>query len=286
MNLTDFEYRSARTVEEALDLYGSNDGARYLAGGTDLLPQVRCGAGQAAELVIDIKRIPGFCEIGETDAGDLRIGPTASIASLVNDERIRKHYPALADCAVQLGSYPLRNIATVAGNICNASPCADTAAALLALEARVEVTGVDGVRQVNITDFFQGPGMSALKRGELVTGILLPKQTRDASAHYGRIARRKGVDISTVAVLVAHLPSGDPRHRISMLSVAPTPLRVPEAERLLDEQGAAGAEGAAEICREACSPIDDLRATAAYRRKMVGVLVERAVAVLSKGKGS
>lgn len=285
MGFADFEYRSARSTQEAVDLWHSRPGARYLAGGTDLLPQFRCGACDEPELVIDIKRIPGLWEITETGDGALKVGATATIAQVADHPLVAELYPALVDCCRQLGSYPLRNIATVAGNICNASPCADTAAALLALGAEVEATGREGERRIPVTDFFKAPGVSALKAGELATGIVLPAESAGGRAHYGRIARRKGVDISTVAALVVHLPKQASHHRIALLSVAPRPLRVPEAERVLDERGPDGANEAAAMARRLATPIDDVRGSAAYRREMVGVLVRRGVEALAGGQG-
>jgi carbon-monoxide dehydrogenase medium subunit len=177
----------------------------------------------------------------------------------------------------------LRNRATVGGNVCNGSPCADTAAALLALDAIFLVTGPEGAREVSIHDFFQGPGETCLQKGELVTRILLPTGSAGGKGIYGRISRRRGVDISTVAVLLTRLPGGSPVHRVSLLSVAPRPLRVPEAESLLDKMELAGATQAADLARAACSPIDDVRGSAEYRRDMVGVLLERGVKQLYAG---
>lgn len=285
MGFADFEYRSARSTQEAIDLWHSRSGARYLAGGTDLLPQFRCGACDEPELVIDIKRIPGLWEIAEEGDGSLRVGATATIAQVAAHPLVAERYPALVDCCRQLGSYPLRNIATIAGNICNASPCADTAAALLALGAEVVALGREGERRIPVTDFFKAPGVSALDAGELATGIVLPAESAGGRAHYGRIARRKGVDISTVAALVVHLPGQASAHRIALLSVAPRPLRVTDAERVLDDRGPDGANEAAAMARRLATPIDDVRGSAAYRREMVGVLVRRGVEALAGGQG-
>jgi len=204
---------------------------------------------------------------------------------VAGNPEVQEHYPVLVDCCLSLGSYPLRNRATVAGNICNASPCADTSAALLALDARVAAVGPQGRREIEIADFFVGPGQTSLHDGELVVGVLLPRNTQGGRGHYGRIARRRSVDISTVAVLVTRIQGLEPEHRVSLLSVAPTPLRVPGAETLLDREGPDGAAKAAELCMAACSPIDDVRGSAEYRRAMVGVLTERgARAVAGAGR--
>ena len=279
------EYRSAATVDEALQLWAGRSGSCYLAGGTDLIPRLRAGATEIPGYAIDIKRIPGSREIGEQQDGSVTIGATASVASVAAHPLIRKRYPALVDCCLQIGSYPLRNIATVAGNICNASPCADSSAALLCLDAEVQTATADGPRTLSIHEFFDGPGVSALRPGELVTALTLPAASAGGDHHYGRIARRRGVDISTVAALVLLLPDRQPRHRIALLSVAPRPLRVPLAEALLDEQGADGAGEAAELARQAASPITDVRGTAEYRDQMVGVLVRRGIEALASKAG-
>ncbi len=294
MLLPDLLYLRARTVEEALSLRSEKPDARFMAGGTDLLPQVRCGAcspvcqgggNSPPKTVIDVKSIPELSRIREIEDGSIAIGAAVSVAAVAGHPEIRRHYPALVDCCLSLGSYPLRNRATVAGNICNASPCADTSAALLALDARVAATGPEGRREIEMAGFFQGPGQTSLHAGELVVEVILPKGSRGGRGHYGRIARRRAVDISTVAVLVTRLAGQEPEHRVSLLSVAPTPLRVPEAERVLDQKGRDGASRAAEIAMSTCSPIDDVRATAEYRRAMVGVLTERGARAVAARAG-
>jgi len=294
MLLPDLSYLRARTVEEALALHSEKPQARFMAGGTDLLPQTRAGkcspvhrggGSLPPRTVIDVKYIPELAEIRGTGDGSLAIGAAASVAAVAGHPEVRRHYPVLADCCLSLGSYPLRNRATVAGNICNASPCADTAAALLALDARVAAVGPKGRREIGIGDFFENPGQTSLLAGELVVDVILPEKSRGARGHYGRIARRRAVDISTVAVLVACIAGREPEHRVALLSVAPTPLRVTGAEELLDQKGPDAAAQAAEISMSVCNPIDDVRGTADYRRAMVGVLTERGVSALAAGAG-
>ena len=280
MNLLHFEYRAVSTVEEAVALRLDVAGARFLAGGTDLITKARFG-GLQPELVIDIKGIPGLNVIRERPDGSLGIGATVTVAQAAAHPLVRERYPVLRECCDALGSYPLRNRATVAGNLCNASPCADTSAALLALDAILVAVGPGGQREIPLGAFIVGPGQSALQVGELVTEVRIPAETAGGRGVYGRIARRKGVDISTVAVLVAVIPRGTPRHRVTLLSVAPTPLRVEAAERILDEKGPAGVAEAALAARNAATPITDLRGTAEYRREMVGVLLERGARALA-----
>lgn len=273
------DYRKARSVEEALSLWRESAGARYMAGGTDLLPRAR-GSGQVPSRLVDIKGIPELGQIEELPSGDIRIGAAVSVAAVAAHPAVRRRFPALSLCASALGSYPLRNRATVVGNICNASPCADTAAALLCLDAAVLCAGPAGTRRVSIHELFVGPGQTSLAPGELAVAVEIPAASAGGRAELGRLSRRQGVDIATVAVLLTELPQRSPRHRVAMLSVAPTPRRAPEAEALLDQRGPSAASAAAEAAMAAAQPIDDVRGTAAYRREMVGVLLTRAVRAL------
>ncbi|MFH1681508.1 MAG: xanthine dehydrogenase family protein subunit M [Candidatus Eisenbacteria bacterium] len=280
MLLPRFEYSAARTVEEALSLRAESPGAAYLAGGTDLLPQMRIGKRDPGRL-IDIKRIEELASIRERTDGALAIGAAAPLAAIAANPLVRERYPLLAECCRRVGAWPLQNRATMAGNICNASPAADTAVALLALDAAVNARGPDVSRTIPITDFFTGPGQTSLLPGELVTEIVLPSASAGRRGTYLRLSRRRGMDLATVGVLVARSNGKNPGgHRVALASVAPTPLRVRESEACLDREGPAAAARAAEIAREACRPITDIRGTAAYRREMVGVLVRRAAAAL------
>ncbi|HOX47452.1 MAG TPA: xanthine dehydrogenase family protein subunit M [Myxococcota bacterium] len=279
-----FEYTQARSVEEALALWQGSPDSRYLAGGTDLIPRARA-TGRAPARLVDVKAVPELDQVRALPDGGLSIGAAASVARVATAPEVRQRFPVLATCCQALGSYPLRQRATVAGNICNASPCADTAAALLDLDAVVVASGPRGVRRVSIHELFVGPGQTSLERGELVTAIELPAASAGARGQLGRLTRRQGVDIATVAVLVTVLPAGSLRHRVALLSVSPTPMRVAEAENLLDQKGPDGAAEAAAIARAACRPIDDVRGSASYRRDMVGVLLERAVHALAAERG-
>lgn len=279
-------YVAPQTVAEACAQWAETDGAFYLAGATDLLPQVRLGR-HAPKLLVDLKRIRALKEIRQTAQGDWAVGAAVPLAQVAGHLELRAHYPLLAECCAAVGSYPLRNRATMAGNICNASPAADTAAALLALQAKVEVCSTTDRRTIEIDRFFTGPGKTALRRGELVTAIVLPQTATGCRGSYLRLSRRRGVDLASVAVLVgAYRPNGaqsERRHRICLIAVAPTPKRVAQAEAVLDRQGYTGGaiERVAELTVAAASPIDDVRATAAYRREMVSVLTRRGVRALA-----
>ncbi|HEY3452610.1 MAG TPA: xanthine dehydrogenase family protein subunit M [Myxococcales bacterium] len=280
MLLSRFEYRAAKSVREAASLWSEVPGSKYLAGGTDLLPQMR--ARHHVARVVDLKRIPELSEIRLTSDGGVSIGGTATMAAVAAHPVIAKRYVALLQCIDEVGAWPLRNRATLAGNICNASPAADTAIALLALEAAVGIDGPKGPRKLSLSEFFKGPGKTALDGGEIVTEILLPNTTADFAGRYLRLSRRKGMDLATVGVLVTRA-NGQGPHRVALAAVAPTPLRVTQAELVLDEDGlsASSIQKAAQLAAVACSPITDLRGTAEYRREMVGVLTARGLTALA-----
>jgi carbon-monoxide dehydrogenase medium subunit len=281
MLLPAFEYRAARTVAEATALWAEVPGARYLAGGTDLVPQLRTQRSVAR--VIDIKRIAEVGEIRVIGGAGLAIGAGVPLAVIAAHAGVARDYPLLRDCCLAVGAGPVRNRATMIGNICNASPAADTAVALLALEATVTVRGPTGGRSIPIGQFFTGPGQTALADGELVLEVVLPPHTAGLRGSYGRLSRRRGMDLAIVGVLVGRLADGArPAHRVALAAVAPTPLRVPAAEALLDaERGEPAAARASALAQAAARPITDLRGTAEYRREMIGVLVRRGLTALS-----
>ena len=281
MTLPAFEYCAPRSVEEAIALC-SRPGARLLAGGTDLLPQLRLRR-RKAPLLVDLKRIEGLDRIRELEDGSVSIGATVSLAAIASHPAVKDRFPLLAECCLAVGGVPLRNRATMVGNICNASPAADTAVALLALDARVIARSPRGTRTIPLEEFFLGPGATSLAEGELVTEVILCAASSGLRGTYLRLSRRQGMDLATVGVLVGRLANGTSfSHRIALASVAPTPLRVRAAEAVLDAGGDAerARSRAAEIAREAARPITDIRGTAEYRREMVGVLTARGLAAL------
>ncbi len=282
MTLPRFDYVVPGTVEEALAAFSDAPGAGFLLGGTDLLPQLRVGKRSVAR-VVDVKRVPALSGIRETEDGSLAIGAAVPLADVETHPLVAARYPVLVECVKTVGAWPLRNRATLAGNVCNASPAADTAVALLVLDAVAVALGPSGRRTIPMGGFFLGPGQTALAKGELLTEIVLPASSAGWRGGYLRLSRRKGMDLATVGVLVAAKgENGRTRHRVALAAVAPTPLRVPDAEALLDGQGAAkGAREAGEAARAACRPISDTRGSAAYRREMVGVLVARGASGLS-----
>ena len=274
---SDLDYVVPSTVEEAVALQAGAAGAAYLLGGTDLLPQMRAGR-KDPERLIDLKRIPRLREIREAGDGGLSIGAAAVMADIEVHPAVLGRFPLLVECVKTVGAWPLRQRATLAGNVCNGSPAADTAVALLAFDAVLNVASAKGRRSIPVSVFFRGPGQTALLPGELLTDIVLPGISAGFKGRYLRLSRRKGMDLATVGVLVGKCNGTLPvRWRVGLAAVAPTPLRVTAAEELLGTKGAAAAEEAAAMAVAACSPITDLRGSAEYRREMVGVLVRRGV---------
>lgn len=271
---TDLDYLVPTTVEEAIALKAM-PGTAWLLGGTDLLPQMRAGR-KVPERLVDLKRIAGLHEIREEAGGSLAIGAAVPLADVEVHPSVLERFPLLAECAKTVGAWPLRQRATLAGNLCNASPAADTAVALLALDAEVRVASTAGHRTILVREFFLGPGQAALLPGDLVTEVVLPGASAGFRGSYQRLSRRKGMDLATVGVLVGKSNGTLPaRWRVALAAVAPTPLRLRAVEELLEAKGAGAADEAAEAARLACRPISDLRGSAEYRREMVGVLVRR-----------
>jgi CO/xanthine dehydrogenase FAD-binding subunit len=278
-----FEYLEPTTLQEAVDLldhYGNE--ARPLAGGTDLLPRIRQRLIRP-QCVVNIKHIPDLNYISYDRHEGLRIGALATVRDMETSAVVRENFPLLAEGAQALGSVQIRNLATVVGNLCNASPAADTAPPLLALAAHLLIKSPAGERVVPLNTFFVGPGETALKPGDLVIEIRVPSPPPHSGGTYIKLGVRRAMDLSFagVAALVTREP-GDGvcrEARLAMGAVAPTPRRAPVAEAMLTGQRMSadlldrvGEAIAGEVC-----PISDVRCSADYRREMVKVLTRRSV---------
>ncbi len=272
-----FKYARPRSTGGVFDLLATHGSkARILAGGTDVVVRLRMGH-MRPDVVVDIKRVadlPG--DIVEAD-GSLRIGARAVMTDLVEDARIRRHFPALAEAAAVVGSIQIRNRATVAGNICNASPAADTAPALLVYGAIVNLAGLGGRRRVPLTEFFTGPGKTVVQQGEIVESIDLPVPAKPAGSAFGRITRRYGVDLATINLSCCIDASGETRFAYG--AVGPRPFLVTDTRGVLADAGApADAKAAAlhELIAQS-SPISDVRGGRDYRLAMLDVMSRRAL---------
>ena len=276
--MTRFKYRRPASIKEALSLLTEHGPkAMLLGGGTDLLVQIRAQQKNPAYL-IDVKGIPELTFI-RRNGNKIVIGSLTTIAEIFKSELIRKNLTMLADACGQLGSTQTRNKATIGGNICNASPSAETACPLLALDAAVETVGPNGERTLDINDFFIGPGKSVLGFDEIVTKIIIPLPENANASCYQKIGRRKAMDIAIANAAVAIKRRGNIflDARVALGSVAPTPMRSRTSESIL--KGATWSpeliDEAAEKAFTACQPVSDVRASAWYRCKMVRVIVKR-----------
>lgn len=270
-----FDYLHASSAQHALEqLGGSSARSRVLLGGTDLFVQMRAGSIAPAEL-IDLKHIPGLATIEFDENSGLTIGAAATMNAVARDPEVQANYPLLVQALETVASYQLRNRATIGGNLCNASPAADSAPSLLVLGSRLTLQSAGGQRELALKDFFKGPGKTALTPGEILTKISVPIAPTGWKGRYLKLGRNTSGDLAIVGVAVLGFPDPEPtsgfRFRIALASVAPTPIRVAEAEELLETTTLSdeSIEQAARIAQDLARPISDARASAEYRRAMV-----------------
>lgn len=284
------DYRSPGSVQEAIALLAAHNGAAHvLAGGTDLLVKLR-GGFVAPELVVDVKAIPQLRRI-ESDARGFRIGAAASCAEVGEHAALAAAWPGVVEALHLIGSTQIQGRATPGGNLCNASPAADSVPAMIAAGAVCEVAGPGGERDVPVEDIVTGPGRTSLARGEFVVSFRLPKPRPRSGDAYLRLIPRTEMDIAVVGVGVALSldEAGLCTHaRVGLGAVAPTPLLVSEAANALigTRVDAAALNALAAATSAACRPIDDKRGTVAYRIKVAGVLARRAAQIaLERARG-
>jgi carbon-monoxide dehydrogenase medium subunit len=275
-----FDYYEPASLGEASALLRQH-GARasLLAGGTDLLVEIREHI-RRPEWVINLKKIPGLDRLEFTEAG-LRLGALVTARAVETHPDVRRHYAGLAQAVMELGSIQVRNRATVVGNLCRASPSADTAPPLIADGAAIELFGPDGRRELPLLDFFTGPGKTVLGPGEIAVGLSLPTPAPGTGKVYLKHGRRRAMELATVGVAVTlTLARGRCQSvRIVLGAVAPTPIRAGAAEAVLKEitVDQAAIQLAAQAAAAEARPINDVRSSAAYRREMVEVLTARAL---------
>lgn len=277
-------YHKPESLDDAIRLKAENPDSCFIAGGVDLMVHIRSGIVRPHTLISlrNIDELRGI-EVGETT----RIGSMTTISEILSHPGLGEIYPVLRDAARPFGSMQIRNLATVGGNLCNASPCADMPPALLVLEAGIRVKGPNGEREMPLEDLFAGPKETSLSPGEVLTSIVLEKPSPGVRARYLRNGRVR-MDLSRVSVAVSlDMKKGNCTHaRVAAGAVAPVPLRLRAVEEALEgqiisEELVARARGLAE--REV-APITDIRTTADYRRHMTGVLFQRAVESILNGE--
>jgi carbon-monoxide dehydrogenase medium subunit len=276
--LKGFDLTRPLTLTGALEMMATLDLAQPIAGGTDLIAAYR-DLGCKPVHLIDLGLIPELNGIVE-ETGYIIIGPMTTHAQILASKIVEEKAPALHDAAGWIGSVQIRNRGTVGGNICNASPAADTAPPLLVHCAEAQISSLDDYRWVPLQDFFAGPKMTILEPDELLTALRFPT-VKGAGSSFQRIGRRKGFTLSVVNAAVYVERSGDElaEVRIALGSVAPTPIRVPKVENEIrgKKMNEELVVGAAQACVEEAKPIDDVRGTAEYRKDMTAVLVKRSM---------
>ncbi len=276
-----FEYIAPVTLDEAVAaLVDGGSGARLMAGGTDLLVKVRHRM-LAPRTIVSLKGIPGLDAITFDKQRGLTIGAMALLADVAAHAAIRRHYPTIAHAAGATANVQVRNMGTVVGNLCNASPSADNAPTLMAMGAGMHIVGPAGERELPLDQFFQGPGLSALETGEIVTSISVPTPPAGSGTAYHSLSQRGKLDCSAVGVgtLVVAQQERCTEARIVVGACAPVPMRTRSAENVLvgKKMTAARIRKAATVASEETAPITDVRASAPYRWKMVTVLTIRAL---------
>jgi len=276
-------YEAPRTLESAVALLAGEPGsAQILAGGTDLLVRMKSGIDEP-DLVVDIKRIDGMNAI-TAEGGGWRVGAAVSGAELGEHDGVKAAWPGVVEATELIGSTQIQGRATMAGNLCNASPAADAVPALVAADAVARVVGPDGTREVAVGDIATAPGKTSLARGEIVASILLPARPTHSGDAYLRFIPRTEMDIAVVGVgvsLTLDASGACTAARVSLGAVAATVLLVEEAAAALIGSGVdeAALERLAAACSAAARPIDDKRGTIEFRTKVAGVLARRAAAI-------
>ena len=281
--LPEFDYIKPTSLAEASQFLAQHlSEARLFMGGTDTFVRLRDGFWQEKYLV-DVKNLDGMSQISFDSTTGLTIGASVNMNRVVASPAVREYYPVLAEAAHTVASYQLRTRATLAGNICNASPAGDTIGSCLVLNGSLQIHGVDGVRQESLSTFFKGPGKTGLKPGDIVTAVVFPLPPKGYAARYIKLGRNAIGDLAIVGVTALGYPDSSApsgyRFRLALASVAPVPFRPVQAEAILTEQPitAATLAEAAQAAMEACTPIDDVRGSARYRKLMVRNLTQKAL---------
>ncbi len=278
-----FDYVAALTVEEAVKALSNGKRARPMSGGTDLLAQLKEGRRQL-DLVVDLKRIPELMEF-HADADGLTIGASVPCHRLNASQEVKDGYPALIDSTHLIGGVQIQGRASLGGNLCNASPAADSIPNLIVHNAVAHIAGPNGRRTVAVEEFCLAPGRSVLEEGEFLVAIHLPKPPKGFGAAYLRFIPRNEMDIAVVGVGASVVLSEDGKTirsaRISLGAVAPIPLFVTEAGDALAGQPVSEETfaKAAEIARNAARPISDMRGTVEQRKHLAGVLTVRTLRI-------
>jgi CO/xanthine dehydrogenase FAD-binding subunit len=281
--LPEFEYIRPQTLVEASDFLSRHpDEARPFLGGTDVFVRMRDGF-LTPKFLVDVKKLNGTNDLSFDPGAGLTLGAAVNMNRVIASAEVQMHYPLLAEACRSVASYQLRTRATIVGNICNASPAGDTIGACLALDGVLHIHGVNGLRQESLGTFFLGPGKTRLKPGDIVTAVQFPLPPKGCAGTYLKLGRNQLSDLSIVGVTAfGHPDSGCEsgyRFRLALASVAPVPLVPAEAEIYLANHSITpeSLREAAGLSADACSPIDDVRGSARYRKEMVRNLSAKAL---------
>ena len=288
--MTDIQYMAPATLDEAVSAYAAGgDTARILAGGTDLLVQMRSGMVRPGPIV-DIKKIGELNSVEETSDGGFRVGAAVSGAALEEHASFGKAWPGVLEALNLIGSTQIQGRASAGGNLCNGSPAGDSIPAMVAAGAVVTLQGPSGSREMPVEDVLAGPGQTNLAPGEILVSFTLPPRSPGSSDAYLRMIPRTEMDIAVVGCGVnLTLDNGTcTAARVGLGAVAPTVLLVADAAEALigSTLDDAALDAAAAACSAACNPIDDKRGTIAYRTRVAGVLLRRAASIAAdRAKG-
>lgn len=275
-------YVAATTLAQALECLRDTDDTTVLAGGTDVMPQTQIGRRTIGRALLNIRRIDELRGIAEEGA-TVRIGALTTITELMTNEIVRRRFPVLVETGDHFASDQIRNAATVGGNLCNASPAGDTLVPLLVLDAEVELAsmGDAGVvrRRIALNDFFVGPGRTKRTPAELLVAVHVPVPADGHFARFFKFGTRPALDISTISIALAAVQRNGTLSnvRVAFGAVAPTPVRSPHTEQALEGRrlDAATIAEAARAARDEVQPIDDVRASAWYRKEMIHNMTAR-----------
>ncbi|MDB2583747.1 xanthine dehydrogenase family protein subunit M [Alphaproteobacteria bacterium] len=281
--MSDTQYLAAKTIDEAVQAHNqANGSARFLAGGTDLLVQIKSGI-KKPNLVIDVKKIVELNNIEEISENEFIVGASVSGANLNRNKKFSSLWPGVIEAFRLIGSEQIQGRASLGGNLCNGSPAGDSVPALIAAGCTAIIAGPDGKKELPIEEFHTGPGKTVLKNGEMLVSLKFPKRESNSSDAYLRMTPRTEMDIAVVGCGVNLTLDNDicTSVRVSLGAVAPTPLLIKEASDIMvgTNLNSEVLEKVAKICMESCNPINDKRGTIEYRTKVAGVLFKRATLI-------
>ena len=275
------DYEAPKSLGDALTMLSQHgDRARPMAGGTDILVQLRAGA-RDPDLLVDVKGIPELNEINYSPSSGLTLGSAVECYKVYRNSDIRNAYPGLIDSASIIGGTQIQGRASIGGNLCNAAPSGDSIPTLIALGATVKIASSGGTREVPVEEFCTAPGRTVVQPGELVVSIHLPAPVPNSGARYIRFIPRNEMDIAVVGAGVSVvLDNGNIKSaRVALASVAPTPLFVKEAGDALAGKPATdeSIRVASQLASDAAKPITDMRGTIEFRKHLCEVLTRRAL---------